>query len=109
MEINELVVLAHKTAKDKGWYDNGAGENIPEKIALIHSEASEALEEYRHGRLDTWIGDNGKPEGLPIELADIVIRVAEFCGKFKIDLNEAIELKQKYNESRPYRHGGKVC
>jgi len=48
-----------------------------------------------------------KPEGIPSELADIVIRVFDICGYYGIDLEAAIEEKMEYNESRPYKHGGK--
>jgi len=48
-----------------------------------------------------------KPEGVPSELADIVIRVFDMCGYYGIDLYAAIKEKMAYNESRPYKHGGK--
>lgn len=48
-----------------------------------------------------------KPEGVPSELADIVIRVADICGYYGIDLDAAITQKMAYNRTRPYRHGGK--
>lgn len=80
-------------------------------LALIHSEVSEALEEYRNGRLPTevYTGNNGKPEGIPIELADVIIRVLDYCGYAGIDIDAAISQKHEYNKSRPYRHGGKKC
>lgn len=46
-----------------------------------------------------------KPEGYAVELADAVIRIADLCGHLGIDLGEALELKMKYNEGRPYKHG----
>ena len=49
-----------------------------------------------------------KPEGIPSELADIVIRVADLCGYYGIDLEAAITEKMEYNKSRPYKHGNKV-
>lgn len=51
--------------------------------------------------------DVAKPCGIPIELADIVIRVADFAKKHGIDLVEAIQIKADYNRTRPHRHGGK--
>lgn len=51
---------------------------------------------------------DAKPEGIPIELADLLIRVADMCGHYKIDLERALRLKMSFNETRPQRHGGKV-
>jgi NTP pyrophosphatase (non-canonical NTP hydrolase) len=80
-----------------------------ELIALCHSELSEALEDYRNGRrIDAIYYENDKPSGIPIELADVVIRVFDICGAFNIDLQRAINIKHEYNLKRPYKHGGKV-
>ena len=75
------------------------------------SEVSEALEEYRNGRLPTevYTGNNGKTEGIPIELADVIIRVLDYCGYAGIDIDATISQKHEYNKTRPYRHGGKKC
>jgi hypothetical protein len=45
--INGLAALANKTAHEKGWWQSSR--SFGEVIALIHSEASEALEEWRDG------------------------------------------------------------
>lgn len=105
MRINELASLIHDWALHKGWWDN-PDRNIGELIALTHSELSEALEEWRVGRMKTEIVD-GKPEGFPVELADAVIRILDVCESQGIDLEREIEQKMQYNETRPYRHGGK--
>lgn len=49
-----------------------------------------------------------KPEGIPSELADIIIRVLDICGTHGIDIASAIADKMAYNETRSYRHGGKL-
>lgn len=46
-----------------------------------------------------------KPEGVAIELADCVLRIADYCGQYGIDLEAALQIKMEYNQNRPYRHG----
>ena len=46
-----------------------------------------------------------KPEGVAVELADAVIRIADLCGYLGIDLDAVIEEKMAYNAGRPYKHG----
>ena len=52
--------------------------------------------------------DGDKPCGIPSELADVVIRILDFCESKNIDLESIIIEKMKYNESRPYKHGNKL-
>jgi len=95
------------------------------KIMLMVSELSEGVEELRKGHdanhtyypveggernLQQWI--NGvpqfKPEGLPSELADTVIRIMDFCFTEEIPLGEMILEKLQFNATRGQKHGGKA-
>jgi len=112
MNIKTLIQESHKTATEKGWWDS-PDRNIPELLALIHSEVSEALESYRDTGTDqldkVWYAQaDDKPEGFVIELADVLIRIADLCGEFDLDIESALIEKMEFNKTRPYRHGNKV-
>jgi len=55
--------------------------SVPEKLCLIHSEISEALEDYRNNSMKLSFGVNGKPIGFPTELADAVIRIMDLAER----------------------------
>lgn len=108
MNIAEWQEEVRKNELAKGFSDELVHEDLTaRKLALIHSEVSEALEELRAGNMITKCDDNGKPVGFPSELADIVIRVMTLAELHEIDLEAEIELKHAYNKTRPAKHGGK--
>ncbi len=46
-----------------------------------------------------------KPEGVPSELADIIIRVLDACAAWEIDIDAAVRAKVVYNATREQLHG----
>ncbi|HHX62330.1 MAG TPA: nucleotide pyrophosphohydrolase [Epulopiscium sp.] len=117
MKISEMVEQVHENAKSKGFWDDwkllewkrwndfrelSAEElnvlrnaAIASRLALIHSEVSEALEALRVGDM----------ENFAEELADVVIRVADTAGGLGIDLEGEITNKMEKNKVRGYMHG----
>jgi len=107
LTIGSLVRQAYSTAEKKGWHEKPR--SSLEIAALLHSEVSEFVEEMRRNTPLDLVGSepDGKPIGPQIELADILIRIADYCGSEHLDLERALRAKLKYNKTRPYRHGGK--
>lgn len=77
--------------------------NQGELLALMHSELSEALEAVRYGNpASQHIPDFN---GLEEEMADVLIRIFDFCDEFDLRLPEAILRKMEFNANRPHKHG----
>lgn len=105
--LDEWATEIYAWANEKGWWNEPR--TVGDLLALMHSEISEALEEYRDGHsVDRVYIAFDKPEGVPIELADLIIRVLDFCKHYAINIEEVMEVKMAYNQKRPYRHGGKL-
>lgn len=110
--MEKLVAKCHRNSRDKGFW--GGVINLPEKLALMHSEISEWLEAYRDGNppcpKDIMVLDGGEPRRLSCyeeEAADILIRLCDLCGYLNIDLGRATLAKMEYNAKRPPMHGKK--
>lgn len=93
--FKQLTALILEQAKEKGFGTKPEEINVGEKIALIHSEISEAYEAYRHKNID------GK-DGFKEELGDVIQRVLHLCGIFDIDIQAEIIKKFESNKSRDW-------
>lgn len=113
MRIGATVAgLKERNAALANWQGN--------KLMLIVSEAVEAHDEIRNGRAadETYyptatgpalLHSDGpfKPEGVPSEIADVVIRCFDFAYTEGFDLAGIIAEKLIYNASRERLHGKK--
>lgn len=68
-----------------------------EKISLIHSEVSEALEGLRKGKADEHCPEFSSEE---VEMADALIRIFDYAGARRLRLGAALVAKMAYNEVR---------
>ena len=102
-EFENLSKIVNSIAVENGWWKGDR--NDGELIALMHSELSECLEGLRHG--------NPPSDHIPQfsaveeELADVVIRIMDFCAAKKHRVAQAIVSKIEFNAGRDYMHGGK--
>lgn len=81
---------AEAEAGQRGMYEKRWTELTPERLRSMPN---------MYGKI--------KPEGIPTELADIIIRVLDLCGAEGIDIEGAISDKMAFNAQRPWRYGGK--
>lgn len=106
LTANGLTTLSHHIHQlnQRFWRDIHTGEPVqdtPEllasKIALMHSELSEALEGLRKGKPDDHLPHRQAEE---VELADAVIRIFDYCARRGFDIGAAMAEKLEYNSTR---------
>ena len=97
--LETQATLISQFMQAQGFWES---DNTGEKIALMHSELSEALEADRKSLDAEHIpGFSGVEE----ELADVIIRILDFAGHHQLRLGEALSAKIAYNLTRPFKHG----
>jgi NTP pyrophosphatase (non-canonical NTP hydrolase) len=103
--VRVLQSACHGAAYAAGWW-GGNGKPDPRdnplcfsnKLCLIHSEVSEAMEGDRKGLKDDKLPHRDMRE---VELADALIRILDLAGAYKMDLGGAVAEKMAFNAVRP--------
>jgi hypothetical protein len=100
--LNNMRDIIHQRNVDAGWWnDLVTGEkldrNVPELLALIHSEVSEGLEGYRKSLMDDHLPHRPM---LEVEMADTIVRIFDLCGGLGLDIGGALVEKLAYNAQR---------
>lgn len=104
--LTHLQATIYRGNVEAGWWKNIAtGVAHPRgdvtlqlsKLALVHSEVSEAVEGVRKGLMDDHLKERPMAE---VELADAIIRAFDLAGHEGWDLAGAIVEKLYYNSTR---------
>ena len=121
--LNEASQIIHEANKQKGFYDEPR--EIGTLLMLVVSELSEALEADRKDRHADFKVYEAKlnselnsaefkqpsifqeciKDTFEDEITDAMIRLFDLCGYMDIDIEKHIDLKLKYNQGRPNKHG----
>lgn len=104
--LNRGIEIAHNNAAEKGFWDNVDKRSDYNKAAflmLMVSELGEACEAQRKNITKS----EHIPEytGEEEELADVIIRVFDYCGAYNLRLADAVIAKMQFNATRPRKHG----
>jgi NTP pyrophosphatase (non-canonical NTP hydrolase) len=98
--ITEYQEEIGEWAREKGWWDD---ERNPHTLfALIVCELAEAFEIWRDNySVYAMFEVDGKPEGVPIDIADAVIRIIEATAYHEINLDRSLkEFLFDYNDRK---------
>ncbi len=101
-EINSLARIIHG-ANEHWWTDNNGIDirlnplTFSNKLCLIHSEVSEALEGDRTGAMDKHCPEF---ENRTVELADAFLRILDLAAGYGLPIGAAVVAKMKYNADR---------
>src|SRR5690606_16340268 len=104
-DLEDLASLINRINEIKGWNEGERSE--AEWAALAHSEISEAFESYSNGEVLIYVSSSGNTECAAIEYANARIRILHWFKRHGVDPSKAMQMKNEYNLTRPYRHGGK--
>jgi NTP pyrophosphatase (non-canonical NTP hydrolase) len=100
--LNALLAKCFLASDTAGWWTNlETGDplqrNKLEMLMLVTTEIAEAAEGVRKGIMDDHLPHRKMEE---VEMADAVIRIADYCGGHGLDLAGAIIEKMEYNKHR---------
>ncbi|WP_204352840.1 hypothetical protein [Salinicola peritrichatus] len=101
----QLARLCYQRSCAAGWWSDAktgqayelTPERFAQKLCLIHSEISEAMEGHRKGLMDDKLPHR---EMVEVELADAVIRIYDLAGRAGYDIIGAMVEKLEYNARR---------
>jgi hypothetical protein len=120
--LDNLAAATHRVHKARGWWDrpHKRYEDLADdellllqvtKLAMVHSEVSEAVEALRTDAMDDKLPQF---RAIDVELVDQLIRIMDFCGQYGTPIDEIWAAKEAYNSVRPdhdrenrWKKGGK--
>jgi NTP pyrophosphatase (non-canonical NTP hydrolase) len=102
--VDIVVDHCYSESESKGWWKAKDGSDVRDnpltfsnKLCLIHSEISEAMEGDRKNAMDDKLPHRKAAE---VELADALIRICDLAGGYGFDLGGAVVEKMEYNRTR---------
>jgi len=104
--ITHWIEKISSNSSKKGWYKDD--KDFVEFLMSLNSELTGAFELFKksHSAKEVEICAAGYPVGVPAHLAEIVVKIFDICGYYKIDLETIIIMNNEFKKTLPYRRNG---
>ena len=104
--INEIADAVHANARAHGFHPPESEiQFMANQCNNLHCEISELWEAWRAGKDSEMCDKDINLTCTEEELADLIIRALDISRRLNIDILNAINVKHKYNLTRPFLHG----
>lgn len=102
--ISDLMMQVNSLAERRGWHENRP--TFIESLAMVYSSLSKTIDEYMlvgdNGTSQVFHSTEGTPEGVPIALAETMLRIMHLASVNGILLESAvIELLNHWKKQTP--------
>jgi NTP pyrophosphatase (non-canonical NTP hydrolase) len=107
LNIHDMVKMSLNEAERAHW-DDDRRNSFVEELMHLAAELAEVFEAWRlYKDFDIHYDEGGVPQGVGIELADVILGAFYNVGVHDIDIAQALMIKHNYNMTRDYREEGR--
>jgi hypothetical protein len=101
--LNEMARHSHRHALDLGQWSGSKSQQLSVLLLMVVKDLTKVMDEDRAGHLDQMAESIPSISRFEEKMADIMIRLMDMGGAYKLDLEMAVAMKMAVNDSKRRR------